>query len=151
MDTLPPSERGDVLELDELWSFVGAKACQLWLWAALCRSTRQIVAWSLGDRREQAAADRRASPPPDYRRCATRRGLWRAYQAACPSRTHRCGGKKAGETCHLERWLCTLRQRVGRVVRKALAFSKGAENHLEAIHLCISTYNLAIQEQATMG
>ena len=39
---------------------------------------------------------------------------------------------------------------VGRLVRKALSFSKCAENHLEAIHLFITTYNLAIQEQATM-
>ena len=26
MDTLLPAENGDVLELDELWSFVGGKA-----------------------------------------------------------------------------------------------------------------------------
>ena len=52
-DTLLPSERGDVLELDELWSFVGSKAQTLWLWVALCRRTRQIVAWTLGDRSQQ--------------------------------------------------------------------------------------------------
>ena len=68
-DTLLPSARGDVLELDELWSLVGGKAQTLWLWAALCRRTRQIVAWSLGDRREQGAADLRAALPKDYRRC----------------------------------------------------------------------------------
>ena len=27
-DTLLPSAKDDVLELDELWSFVGSKACQ---------------------------------------------------------------------------------------------------------------------------
>ena len=41
-DTLLPGQEGDVLELDELWSFVGGKACQLWLWVALCRRTRQV-------------------------------------------------------------------------------------------------------------
>ena len=45
-DTLLPSEEGDVLELDELWSFVGSKTQTLWLWVALCRRTRQIVAWT---------------------------------------------------------------------------------------------------------
>ena len=46
VDTLLPSERGDVLELDELWSFVGRKANPLWVWVwvALCRRPRQIVA-----------------------------------------------------------------------------------------------------------
>ena len=73
MDTLLlPSERGDVLEFDELWSFVGAKANALWLWVALCRRTRQIVAWTLGDRSLQSACDLRADLPKGYRRCATR-------------------------------------------------------------------------------
>lgn len=149
MDTLLPAEKGDVLELDELWSFVGSKACQLWLWVALCRRTRQIVAWTLGDRSQQSAADLRASLPKDYRGRATRSDLWEAYAAAFPKRTHRCCGKKEGETCHVERWFGTLRARTSRLVRRAYSFSKNAENHLDAIHLFITNYNLAIQRKAT--
>ena len=151
MDTLLPAQTGDVLELDELWSFVQSKAQTLWRWVALCRRTRQIVAWSLGDRSEQGAADLRASLPRDYRRAATRSDLWRAYQAAFPARTHRCCAKVEGETCHVERWFCTLRQRVSRLVRKALSFSKHAENHLDAIHLFVTTYNLQIKQAATLN
>ena len=145
-----PSQKGDVLELDELWSFVGGKAQTLWLWAALCRRTRQIVAWTLGDRSLQSACDLRASLPKGYRRCATRSDFWDAYAAAFPARTHRACGKEEGETNHVERWFGTLRARVSRLVRKAYSFSKCAENHLDAIHLFITTYNLAIQQQATM-
>ena len=43
-DTLLPAQNGDVLELDELWSFVGKKTQECWLWVALCRRTRQVVA-----------------------------------------------------------------------------------------------------------
>ena len=150
-DTLLPSEEGDVLELDELWSFVGSKAQTLWLWVALCRRTRQIVAWTLGDRSEQSAADWRAALPEAYRGCATRSDLWEAYRAAFPASTHRCCGKEEGETNHVERWFGTLRARVSRLVRKAYSFSKNAENHLDAIHLFITTYNLAIQQKATKG
>ena len=149
MDTLLPAKHGDVLEVDELWSFVGSKACQLWLWVAQCRRTRQIVAWTLGDRSAQGACDLHASIAKDYRHCHTRSDLWEAYRAAFPARTHRCCGKKEGETNHVERWFCTLRQRVGRLVRKALSFSKCAENHLDAIHFFIASYNLAIQQKAT--
>ena len=148
-DTLLPSEEGDVLELDELWSFVNSKAQTLWRWVALCRRTRQIVAWTLGDRSEQGAADWRAALPEAYRRCATRSDLWEAYRAAFPASTHRCCGKEEGETNHVERWFGTLRARVSRLVRKAYSFSKNAENHLDAIHLFITTYNLAIQQKAT--
>lgn len=150
MDTLLPSQTGDVLELDELWSFVGSKACQLWLWVALCRRTRQIVAWTLGDRRLQSACDLRASLPKGYRSRATRSDYSDAYAAAFSERTHRSCGKAEGETCHVERWFGTLRARTSRLVRRAYSFSKNAENHLDAIHLFITNYNLALQQKATV-
>ena len=149
MDTLLPGRNGDVLELDELWSFVGSKAQQLWLWVALCRRTRQIVGWTLGDRGLQSAADLRASLPKGYRGRATRSDYWDAYAAAFPARTHRSCGKADGETCHVERWFGTLRARTSRLVRRAYSFSKCAENHLDAVHLFITTYNLAVQQKTT--
>ena len=149
MDTLLPSEKGDGLELDELWSFVGAKTQTLWLWVALCRRTRQIVAYTLGDRSLQSACDLRASLPKGDQDCTTRRDYWEAYATAFPSGTHRCCGKAEGETNHVERWFGTLRARTSRLVRKAFSFSKCAENHLDAIHLFITTYNLAIQQKTT--
>ena len=150
MDTLLPAKNGDVLELDELWSFVRSKAQTLWRWVALCRRTRQIVAWTLGDRSQQSAADLRASLPRDYRGRATRSDLWEAYAAAFPARTHRCGTKAEGETCHVERWFGTLRARVSRLVRRAYSFSKHPENHLDAIHFFITTYNLQIKQSTSV-
>ena len=140
-----------MLELDKLWSFVGRKAQTLWLWVALCRRTRQIVAYTLGDRSLQSADDLRAALPADYQACATRSDFWEAYAAAFPAGTPRCGGKEEGETNQVERWFGTLRARVGRLVRKAYSFSKNAGNHLDANHLFITTYNLAIQQRATRG
>ena len=139
-----------MLELDELWSFVGSKTQTLWLWVALCRRTRQIVAWTLGDRSLQGACDLRAALPSDYRHCHTRSDYWEAYRGAFPAQTHRACGKHEGETNHVERWFGTLRARVSRLVRKAYSFSKCAENHLDAIHFFITTYNLAIK-QSTLG
>ena len=72
-----------------------------------------------------------------------------ACAAAFPAGTHRCCGKEEGETSQVERWCGTLRARVGRRVRKTYSFFKNAENHLDAIHLFITTYNLAIEQQAT--
>ncbi len=89
--------------LDELWSFAGHKANTLWLWVALCRRTRQIVAWMLGKRSLQSACELRADLPPGYQRCATRSDYWDAYATVFPQRTHRCCGKEQGETCHVER------------------------------------------------
>lgn len=49
-EILVPAQEGDVLELDELWSYVGSKQNPVWLWIALCRRTRQVVAWHHGSR-----------------------------------------------------------------------------------------------------
>ena len=43
--TLQSDQPGDVLELDELWSFIAKRKNQVGLWTALCRRTRQIIAF----------------------------------------------------------------------------------------------------------
>jgi insertion element IS1 protein InsB len=45
---------------------------------------------------------------------------------------------------HIERFNCTLRQRVSRLVRKALSFSKKLDNHIGAIWYFIHHYNAQI-------
>ncbi len=49
-ETLLPAAPDDMLELDEIWSFVQKKEQKRWVWTAMCRRTRQIVAFVIGDR-----------------------------------------------------------------------------------------------------
>ena len=44
-ETLLDSTPDEILELDELWSYVYEKADKRWLWIALCRRTKQVVAF----------------------------------------------------------------------------------------------------------
>jgi hypothetical protein len=46
----PDDATSTTLELDELWSFVLKQAKEVWVWMALCRKTRQVVAYALGNR-----------------------------------------------------------------------------------------------------
>ena len=140
-ESLLPAEPGDVLELDELWSFVGSKENVRWVWIALCRQTRQIIAFFVGDRSAQSARALRERLPPEYRCRASRSDFWLAYEEAFPKRTHRLCGKAEGQTNHAERWFCTLRQRLGRFVRKTLSFSKCERMHELALRLFIHQYN----------
>ncbi len=143
-ETLLPAENGDVLELDELWSFVGSKLNPRWVWIALCRQTRQVVAYFIGDRSADSARALRERLPADYRRRATRSDYWLAYDEVFPKRTHRLCGKGEGETCYVERWNCTLRQRLGRFVRRTLSFSKCERMHQVAVRLFVHHYNLSL-------
>ena len=45
-----------ILELDELCSFVYRKSQKVWVWLALWRETRQVVAFVEGDRSRERAA-----------------------------------------------------------------------------------------------
>lgn len=51
-------------------------------------------------------------------------------------------GKDSGLTAYIERFNGTLRQRLSRLVRKTLSFSKSLENHIGAIKYFICKYNL---------
>jgi IS1 family transposase len=103
-----------VLELDELWSFVLKKTNQAWIWIALCRKTRQVVAYVVGDRGQTTCRRLWEAIPSAYRTGHCFTDFWAAYQAVIPKEQHDAVGKETGETAHVERWNNTLRQRLAR-------------------------------------
>jgi IS1 family transposase len=139
--TLLPAHLDDVLELDELWSFVGCKANKRWIWAALCRRTRQIVAYFIGDRSEASCLALWRRIPRAYVRCHSFSDFWHAYQQVFDPGQHQSVGKDSGQTNHIERWFNTLRQRLARFVRKTLSFSKSDRFHEFAFRLFVHHYN----------
>ena len=79
-----------VIQCDELWSFVGAKRNQCWLWLALDQNTREIVGCYLGRRDHQGAQGLWLSLPPVYRQCAVcYTDFWSAYPLVLPSKRHK--------------------------------------------------------------
>ena len=146
-ETLLPAQEDDILELDELWSFVRFRKNKRWLWTVLCRRTRQIIAFSIGDRSEKTCRKLWKRIPTSYRGCHSFSDFWDAYQAVFPEETHQSVGKDSGQVNHIERWNCTLRQKVARYVRKTLSFSKTDYMHHIVTRWFIVEYNLAILNQ----
>ena len=64
------------------------------------------------------------------------------YTGVMPVAQHWAISKLARKTNHIERFNNTLRQRVSRLVREALSFSKKLANHISAIKLFICHDNL---------
>lgn len=134
------------IECDEAWSFVGNKGNKQWIWLAINRDTREIVGVHIGNRSRAGAQALWDSLPPVYRQYAVcYSDFWEAYQTVLPSQRHRAVGKDSGQTNHIERFNGTLRQRVSRLVRKTLSFSKKLENHIGAIWYFIHHYNASLQ------
>lgn len=98
-ETLLPAQSDDKLELDELWSFVLKKSEKRWLWTALCRRTRQIVAHVIGDRSVETCRKLWALIPDKYKACCSFSDFWDAYEKVFPKETHRSVGKETGVTC----------------------------------------------------
>jgi insertion element IS1 protein InsB len=46
----PAPEGAVVIEVDEMWHYVGAKATKLWIWTALDRASGRLIDWECGDR-----------------------------------------------------------------------------------------------------
>ena len=133
------------IECDELWSFVGNHDNKQWVWLAIDRDTREIVGVYIGARSEQSAWALWASLPAVYRQCAVSyTDFWAAYARVFPTKRHKAVGKDSGQTNHIERFNCTLRQRISRLVRKALSFSKKLNNHIGAIWYFIHHYNASL-------
>ena len=127
-------------EVDEMWSFVGSKENKQWVWIAMDAKSRQIVAFHVGDRSQESAKKLWESIPEGYRNKATfYTDEWQAYEGVIPKERHHVVKGKAN---HIERFNCTMRQRISRLVRKALSFSKKLINHIGAIKYFICHYNL---------
>jgi insertion element IS1 protein InsB len=135
-------QRLDV-EADEMCSVVERKANKQWLWLAMDTTTRQVIAFHVGDRSRKSTEQLWANIPAAYREQATfYTDQYEAYTGVIPAAQHKAITKKARKTNHIERFNNTLRQRVPRLVRASLAFSKKLENHIGAIRYFICHYNL---------
>lgn len=77
-----------------------------------------------------------------YRHCLTYSDFWSSYAKVFQRGRHESVGKETGETVHVERWNNTLRQRLGRYVRRTLSFSKTDRYHHLATKYFIWHYNL---------
>jgi insertion element IS1 protein InsB len=131
------------VEADEMSSFVQKKANKLWIWLAMDTKTRQVIAFHVGDRSRKSAKRLWAKIPHAYRQHATfYTDQYVVYEGVIPAAQHRAIHKLARKTNHIERFNNTLRQRVSRLARDALSFSKKLAHHIGAIKLFICHYNL---------
>jgi len=140
---IPIKKKGKiVIQCDEMWSFVGDKGNKQWIWLAIDIETKIIVGVHIGDRSKIGAQKLWESLPAVYRQCAVSfTDFWKPYEQVFPASRHRAVGKETGLTNYIERFNLTMRQRISRLVRKTLSFSKKLENHIGSIFYFIHHYN----------
>ena len=130
-----------------MWSYVGRKTNPRWLWIAISRKTKHIVAYHLGSRSELDCFRFYAKIPKAYRGLKSYSDQWESYKKVFPydKLKHECVKKSSGQTNHIERFNNTLRQRLSRYVRKTLSFWKKEYWHYLVTKLFIIQYNLSLE------
>lgn len=111
--------------------------------------TREIVGYPIGDHAAESALALWQLMPRVYRQGAVIcTAHWETYKAVLPSKLHHAVRKETGLTSYIERFNNSLRQRVSRLVRQTLSFSKKLENHIGAIwnfsHYCNEQIHLEL-------
>jgi insertion element IS1 protein InsB len=93
------------VEADEMWSFVAKKANKQWVWIAMDKQTRQIIAFHIGDRSHESAKQLWANLPAVYREQAMfSTDPYVVYTGVIPAAQHKAITKQARKTNHIERF-----------------------------------------------
>jgi IS1 family transposase len=120
IDNLIHYRPGDDYEIDELRTYVHKKSNPVWIAFALNRRTKQVVAFRIGRRNKRhliSLVDTVLSTMPNtiYTDCLN------IYKHIVPAKLH---SVKRGGINHIERFHLSLRQRLKRLSRRTLGFSK---------------------------
>ena len=123
-----------------MWSFVGSKANQRWLWHAIDHETGTVLAYVFGKRKDKVFKQlKRLLKPFGIRRFYT--DDWGAYERLLPKKKHTIGKKN---TQKIERKHLTWRTRVKRLARRTICFSKLEKLHDIVIGLFINKYEFGV-------
>jgi len=132
-------ERAGEAEMDEMWSFVGRKKEQRWLWHAIDHATGAVLAYVFGRRKDEVFLQLKALLEPfGLTRFYT--DHWGAYTRQLDAEVHSPGKR---HTQKIERKHLTLRTRIKRLTRKTICFSKTTQMHDIVIGLFVNRYAFA--------
>ena len=130
-------------QLDEMWSFVGRKQNKAWIWVIYEPDSQQVLAFHIGDRSNRSARKLWEKVPDEMKQyCYFETDYWEAYQMIIPPDRHIVGKEF---TFLIEGFFTGVRNRVSRLVRKSIAYSKKWENHVAAIQSFFWQINLERQ------
>ena len=121
----------EVVEMDEMHSFVGLKNTYCWIWIAVDRHNKKFINFSVGDRSHktgQELYDKIKSK--NIQKIMT--DNWKAYEQIIPKEQHT---RSKRETYTVESYNSLLRHYLARFKRKTKCYSKSIDRVKEAILL----------------
>jgi len=129
------------VESDEMWSFVGKKKNQRWLWHAIDHNTGAVLAYVLGKHTDEVLLKLKKLLEPFGVKHFYTDG-WGGYERHIDSEQLSIGKTN---TQKIERKHLTLRTRIKRLARKTICFSKSTQMHDIVLGLFINRHEFGLQ------
>ncbi len=123
-----------------MWSDVGSKRQQRWLWHAIDPHTGEVLAYVLSNHQDSAFLQLKALLEP-FGILQLDTDDWGAYQRQIDPAFHTISKRY---TQQIERKHLTLRTRIKRLARKTICFSKSVWLHDVVINLFINRYEFGV-------
>ncbi len=143
------------VEAEAMRRLVHQQANKPWRGRAMDTTTRQVMAFDVGDRRRTRAKRLGAKRPRAYRQHATfDTDQDVVYAGVIPAAPHKAMHQLGRHPQHLDRFHPTVRPRVARLGQETVSFSQTRPKHLGAINSCIGHDHLprlATEHQHSMA
>jgi insertion element IS1 protein InsB len=131
----------DEAEVDEMWSFIGRKQDQRWLWHAIDHRSGRVLAYVFGRRQDDVFLKLKELLEP-FGITTYYTDYWGAYTRHIEADEHAPGKRN---TQKIERKHLTLRTRIKRLARKTICFSKSIQMHDIVIGLFVNRYEFGLR------
>ena len=129
----PDNEVLQQVEIDELWSYVGSKKNQQWLWYGWDREHKKLLRYLIGPRTDKSC-EQLMTQLSEYQieqHCSDK---WQSYPKFIDPEKHVISKK---ETQNIERKNLDFRTHLKRLSRRTICFSKSPEMHEAVVKLYI--------------
>ena len=145
-ESVLPAQRGDSIECDEVWAYVGSKKQQAWLWLSWSYQSTQTLSFSVGARDEATGRKMWEGIPKSYSRKQAYTDEYSVYAKLIPWWRHWVCPKGCGDTNIAEGCNNYLRHRVSYLVRKSSSFARNPTWLYRRVFLVLFTRNLRIKQ-----
>ncbi|MGL4759723.1 MAG: IS1 family transposase, partial [Patescibacteria group bacterium] len=130
-NSIPPAKLGEVIELDEVWSYIYSKAHVRYIWIGISRLTKLVFAYFIGDRTNDSCKEFKTKIPKSYLYNTTiHTDMHIPYITNFEGYKHFYQPTKK-ETNNIESFNSTIRASLCTMIRKTKSFAK-AEDMFEA-------------------
>jgi insertion element IS1 protein InsB len=142
-----PAQKGDTIEADEVWSYVGSKQNPAWIWLSWSFQTTQTLSFAIGSRDEATGRVMWQGIPDSFRRKQVYTDAYAVYDKLIPASRHWVCPKGSADTNIAEGCNNYLRHRISYLVRKSSSFARKVDWLYRRLLLVLFTRNQRIKQE----